>query len=319
AANDQTCTKLNVADVSVTKSAGSSPVCSTSNITYTINYNNAGPAAAVNALVSDAMPANTHLVSVTTPATWSRTDSVLVGGNGTITFTKASSANADAATFTIVVSIDSSVADGAVINNTATVSSDTPDTSPSNNTSTPTSTTVNKPPTTATVGGNQTSCALGTTTGLGGNTPTIGTGTWTVQSGGAGTFSPGATTPGATFTHTSGAGPIVLRWTISNPPCTDSFAEVTVTVKAPPTGTVGGAQTICQGGTTASLGGNTPSGGATGTWSIVTGGVVGTFNPSATTPGATFTHTSGGIGSTITLRWTVSNPPCSDATADVSV
>src|SRR5262249_13400200 len=33
AANDQTCTKLNVADVSVTKSAGSSPVCSTSNIT----------------------------------------------------------------------------------------------------------------------------------------------------------------------------------------------------------------------------------------------------------------------------------------------
>ena len=31
-------------------------------------------------------------------------------------------------------------------------------------------------------------------------------------------------------------------------------------------------------------------------WSIVTAGVAGTFNPNATTPGATFTHTSGGIG-----------------------
>src|SRR5262249_43314930 len=55
AASDSTCTQLNVADVSVAKSAGSSPVCSTSNITFSINYNNAGPAAAVNAVVSDAM------------------------------------------------------------------------------------------------------------------------------------------------------------------------------------------------------------------------------------------------------------------------
>ena len=39
--NNPTCTALNVADVSVTKIAGSSPVCSTSNITFTINYSNA--------------------------------------------------------------------------------------------------------------------------------------------------------------------------------------------------------------------------------------------------------------------------------------
>ncbi len=200
-AANPTCTPLNVADLSVTKSAGSSPVCSTSNITFTINYNNAGPAAAVNAVVSDAMPAGTSLVSVTTPATWSRTDSVPAGGNGTITFSKASSPNADAATFTIVVSIDASVADGAVIQNTASVTSSTPDPNNANNTSAATSTTVKKPPTTATVGGPQTICALGTTTSLGGNTPTIGTGTWTVQSGGTGTFNPNATTPGATFTH----------------------------------------------------------------------------------------------------------------------
>ena len=121
-----TCTTLNVADVSVTKSAGSSPICSTSNITFTINYNNAGPAAALNAVVSDAMPVGTSLVSVTTPATWTRTDVVPVGGNGTITFSKASSPNPDAAMFTIVVSIDASVADGTVIQNTASVTSHDP-------------------------------------------------------------------------------------------------------------------------------------------------------------------------------------------------
>jgi uncharacterized repeat protein (TIGR01451 family) len=319
AASDSTCTQLNVADVSVTKSAGPSPICSTSNITFSINYNNAGPAAAVNAVVSDAMPPGTSLVSVTTPATWSRTDSTAVGNNGIITFSKASSANGDSATFTIVVSVNGTVADGATINNTASVTSATPDPNASNNTSSQTSTVVRKPPTTATVSGAQTICALGTTTALGGNSPTIGTGTWTVQSGGTGTFNPNATTPGATFTHLTGTGPIVLRWTISNPPCADSFAEVSVTVKATPTATVGGAQTICALGTTASLGGNTPSGGATGTWSIVTAGVTGSFNPNATTPGATFTHATGGVGSTITLRWTVSNAPCTDATADVLV
>jgi uncharacterized repeat protein (TIGR01451 family) len=319
-ATDPTCTQLVRADLSMTKSAGGSSACSTSNITYTIGYNNAGPSAAANVVVSDTMPAGTSLVSVTTPATWSRTDAVPNGGNGTITFSKASSANADTASFTVVVSIDGTVADGAVLSNTASVTTDTYDPNLTNNTSSPATTvTVKKPPTTATVGGPQTICALGTTASLGGNTPTVGTGTWTVQSGGTGTFNPNATTPGATFTHATGTGPVVVRWTISNPPCTDSFAEVTVTIKAQPTATVGGPQTICALGTTASLGGNAPSGGATGMWSIVTGGVTGTFNPNATTPGATFTHTAGAVGSTATLRWTVSNAPCTDATADVVI
>src|SRR5213075_540985 len=140
--------------------------------------------------------------------------------------------------------------------------------------------TIVQSPTTATVGGPQTICALSTTAGLGGNTPTSGTGMWTVQSGGAGTFNPNATTPNATFTHTSGVGPIVLRWTITNAPCPASFAEVTITItQSPTTATVGGPQTICALSTTAGLGGNTPTSG-TGMWTIQSGGA-GTFNPNA--------------------------------------
>src|SRR5204862_112276 len=115
--------------------------------------------------------------------------------------------------------------------------------------------TLSPPPTTATTGGPQSICALGTSTGLGGNTPTEGTGAWSIVSGGTGTFAPDAATPNATFTHATGAGPIVLRWTISNA-CASSTADVTVTIlPAPTTATAGGPQSICALGTTAGLGG----------------------------------------------------------------
>jgi len=39
-----------------------------------------------------------------------------------------------------------------------------------------------------------------------------------VAGGGSGTFSPSANTPNATFTHTGGTGPIMVRWTVSNAP-----------------------------------------------------------------------------------------------------
>jgi hypothetical protein len=174
--------------------------------------------------------------------------------------------------------------------------------------------TINLPPTTATVGANQTICALGTTAGLGGNAPTSGMGQWSVVSGGTGTFS-NAATPNATFTHTSGAGPIVLRWTISNPPCAVSTADVTITInQLPTTATVGPNQTICALGTTVGLGGNTPTTG-TGAWSVVSGGT-GTFS-NTNTPNATFTHTSG--AGPVVLRWTISNPPCPASTNDVTI
>src|SRR5204862_498349 len=118
------------------------------------------------------------------------------------------------------------------------------------------------------------------TAGLGGNSPTVGTGSWSVVSGGTGTFNPNAATPNATFTHATGVGPVVLRWTISNSPCAPSSADVTITITQPPTtASVGGPQTVCELDTSSGLGGNTPTVGA-GTWSVVSGGS-GTFNPNA--------------------------------------
>jgi hypothetical protein len=120
-------------------------------------------------------------------------------------------------------------------------------------------------PTTATVGGAQAICAGGTTAGLGGNTPVLGTGIWSVFSGGTGTFNPSAATPNATFTHATGTGPVVLQWTIANPPCAASSADVTVTINpipAAPTASNTGPYHV---GDTISL--STPTvGGATYSW-----------------------------------------------------
>jgi len=175
--------------------------------------------------------------------------------------------------------------------------------------------TVVQPPTTATVGGAQTICASGISAGLGGNTPSVGTGAWSVVSGGTGNFS-NASSPNATFTHTGGAGPVVVRWTITgSAPCPASTANVSININQPPTtSTVGSAQMICASGTSAALGGNTPSVG-TGAWSIVSGGT-GTFsNPASGS--STFTHT-GGVGPVV-VRWTISNSPCTASGANVSI
>lgn len=99
-----------------------------------------------------------------------------------------------------------------------------------NSTCASTTVTVSGTAPTATVGGPQTIESGGTTTALGGNTPTPpATGAWSVVSGGTGTFS-STTDPNATFTHLSGNGPIVLRWSVTLPPCTPATADVVVTI-----------------------------------------------------------------------------------------
>jgi hypothetical protein len=88
---------------------------------------------------------------------------------------------------------------------------------------------MNQCPDPATVGGPQTICSGGTTDFLGGNFPVQGTSQWSVVSGGTGTFNPFFMVPSATFTHTGGSGPIILRWTNTNSICT-TRADVTVMV-----------------------------------------------------------------------------------------
>ncbi len=139
-AANPTCTTLAQADLAVTKTDTPDPVFSGSNITYTINTINNGPDTANNAVLTDAIPANTTFVSVTTPAGWTRVDSVPVGGTGTIMFTKPTVANAETASFTLVVNVDNATPGGTIVTNNAVITSDTPDGTQGNNTGTATTT-----------------------------------------------------------------------------------------------------------------------------------------------------------------------------------
>ena len=82
--------------------------------------------------------------------------------------------------------------------------------------------TFNRIPTTSNAGADQTSaatCGLTSVT-LAANTPTIGTGVWSVVSGTGGSFVT-SSNPATIFNGTTGTA-YVLRWTISNAPCTPS-------------------------------------------------------------------------------------------------
>jgi uncharacterized repeat protein (TIGR01451 family) len=116
------------------------------NITYTIGFRNNSSGAAPNATVSDTIPANTTFVSATLPGGWSRTDSVVAGGTGTLIFTNPSVAGGATASFTVVVKINAGTLGGTVISNTATASSDTPDDVPGNNSKTALTTVDPNPP-----------------------------------------------------------------------------------------------------------------------------------------------------------------------------
>ena len=123
-AADPTVTPIDLqADVAVTKTDSPDPVTDGSNITYQITVTNNGPYAAQSLSLSDAVPANTTLVSVTTPVGWTRTDLVPPGGTGTLTFTRASLAASASSIFTVVVNVTAGTPNGTIISNTANVSS----------------------------------------------------------------------------------------------------------------------------------------------------------------------------------------------------
>jgi hypothetical protein len=134
-------------DVEITaKTDAPDPVCVGANITYTIGFRNNASAAAPNATVSDTIPANTTFVSATLPAGWSRGDSVVAGGTGTLMFTNPSVAGGGTASFTVVVKVNAGTTGGTIISNTATASSDVVDNVPGNNSKTATTTVDPTPP-----------------------------------------------------------------------------------------------------------------------------------------------------------------------------
>ncbi|NTW31240.1 MAG: hypothetical protein HGB12_01170, partial [Bacteroidetes bacterium] len=75
---------------------------------------------------------------------------------------------------------------------------------------------------------------------LSGNSPTVGSGSWTVESGPSTSSSQfgNTSTHNTTFTPAGGAGNYIVRWTITNSPCTSSYADATITTLNPTTATV---------------------------------------------------------------------------------
>jgi uncharacterized repeat protein (TIGR01451 family) len=114
------------ADVGVVKTPAPGPYGTGNSLTYTIAVSNAGPTAAANVTVTDAIPAGTTFVSaIPTQGSCS--------GTTTVTCSLGSIANLGSASIALTVTLPS--APGPVTN-TATVSTTSPDPTPGNNSST---------------------------------------------------------------------------------------------------------------------------------------------------------------------------------------
>lgn len=120
------------------------PVIAGDQLTYTFNVVNNGPAAALDAKWSDALPAGTTFVSVSGDPSWSCT-APAIGATGLVQCSKATFTAGTTAPFTLKVTVGASVPGGTTLANTVSASTSTGDTVPSNN-SASVSTTVNAAP-----------------------------------------------------------------------------------------------------------------------------------------------------------------------------
>jgi len=127
-----TASVVSSADLSVTNAASPDPVAAGANLTFAQVVTNNGPSAADNATFVEAVPANTTFVSLSAPAGWTCTYPP-VGSTGNVVCTDLNMAGGTAATFSMVVNVNSGTTSGTVITGTATVSSSVSDPNSANN------------------------------------------------------------------------------------------------------------------------------------------------------------------------------------------
>jgi hypothetical protein len=165
-------------------------------------------------------------------------------------------------------------------------------------------------PTTATAGLDQDQCNNGNFT-LTGNSAVMGSGLWSVVAGTATITS--ATSPTSTVTGIPVGSSAMLRWTISSGACTASFDDVLLVNNIGPTTANAGTDiSQCNDGNF-TLAGNMPSIGA-GTWSLISG------TATITTPGSPTSAVTGiPIGSSATVRWTITDGSCTASADDVVI
>jgi uncharacterized repeat protein (TIGR01451 family) len=123
------------ADLSVTNSGLPPVVAPGGAITYTQTVTNNGPLDAVNAVFSEAIPANTTFASITTPAGWICTTPA-VGATGNISCTNPSVLNLATSTFTVVVNVAAGTINGTQIVDVDNITSGTSDPNLANNSAT---------------------------------------------------------------------------------------------------------------------------------------------------------------------------------------
>ncbi len=131
-------TFISSADLSITKTSAPQPVVAGTNLTYTIQASNAGPSSATNVVVTDTLPAQVSVVSVT-PTTGTCSGGIPGNPAQPVICTLGTLTASGSATITVVVQVNPSVPDGTILINNGAVSSDTSDPNNNNNVVTATS------------------------------------------------------------------------------------------------------------------------------------------------------------------------------------
>ena len=127
-------------DLAITKTGSPNPVLAGNKITYTVVVTNNGPAAIANPVLTDTIPANVSVTTVTPAAGWSCNPP----SGGTFTCTIGSLASGASGTFTFVMTVTAGTAPGITITNAVSIGPTANDPNTGNNTAS-TSSTVASP------------------------------------------------------------------------------------------------------------------------------------------------------------------------------